>query len=177
MALMKLLKAHPLLPIAFFLMIVGCDGVSGADIASTIKGTWKSVCMDLGSNTYIISTATYDGAGTATDKTVFYSDPGCSSPTGLVKSTSSLSYVIGNKVKAVDGTDANEINITINAWQLSQNGARVQGGGAVPTQYDIIAIQGDKLYSSGLSRAIKGPITNPADRPNTLDKTNYYSRQ
>jgi hypothetical protein len=174
---MKILKSHCLFIFLFPLLIGVSLSCAGGDIQSSIKGTWKSACMDLGSGVYIITTTTYDGAGHSSDKTVFYSDSGCSKPTGMVKANTSSNYVIGQKVTAGDGQEAYEIDITIKAWQLTQNGSVLRSGGAMPTMYDIIAIKGNKLYSSGLSRAQKGPITNPAQRPTTLDMKNYFKRQ
>ena len=62
-------------------------GVSGLDtgIETLVIGTWKSVCMDLGSDVYTITTIVFDGAGQENDTVDFYSDPDCASATGLVR--------------------------------------------------------------------------------------------
>lgn len=148
-----------------------------AGIQNSLRGTWQSVCMNLGSGQFIKVTMTLDGAGGSNDKTVFYRDGGCSSPTGLVKTNSKVTYRIGNSVSIPGGKTAREIDTTIQSWRLTQDGTVVKSGGPVPTQYDIVAVEGDKLYVSGLNRAHPGMITNPAQRPNTLDTANYYTRQ
>jgi hypothetical protein len=146
-----------------------------AGIQASLRGTWQSVCMNLGDGQFIKITMSLDGAGGSNDKTVFYRDAGCSNPTGLVKTNSSVSYQIGSPVTA-SGKSAHQIDTTINTWQLTQDGAVIKNGGAVPTQYDIVAVEGDKLFTSGLNRANPGMITNPTQRPTTLDTANYYTR-
>lgn len=145
-------------------------------VQAALKGTWKSVCMNLGSGVFITITSTYDGAGHASDKVVYYSDAGCGAPTGLVKSNSSVSYSVGAPIQ-VGSRQAHAINSTIQSWQLTQNGSVIKSGGAVATQYDIFAIEGNKLYTSGLTRGQSGPITSAAGRPTTLDTTNYFTKQ
>lgn len=159
---------------ASFLCIRSADADTAA-VQAALKGSWKSGCMDIGASIYTVTTMSYDGAGKSNDKIVFYSDPACSKPTDMVKNNAS-SYKIGNKVD-VGGQEAYEIDITIKSWKLKQYDSLLKSGGGVPTQYDIISIQGDKLYTSGLNRKDKGPILDPAQRPTTLDKKNYYTRQ
>lgn len=144
-------------------------------IQASMKGTWTSVCMDLGGGVYIKSTLTYDGAGKASEKVVFYKDAACTTPTGLVK-TNISTYRIGEKTE-IDGQEAFEIDVTIVKWELKQGGSVIKRGGAVPIQYDVVAVKDDTLFNSGLTRAKKGPITDPAERPVTLDKKNIYKRQ
>ncbi len=143
---------------------------------AALKGTWKSVCMNLGSNVFITIKSTYDGAGNSKDKVVYFSDPGCSTPTGLVKANSSVSYKVGRQFD-VGSRKAYEIDSSIQSWQLSQNGSVIKSGNGVATQYDIFSIEGNKLYTSGLTRGQRGPITSPAGRPRTLDTANYFTKQ
>ena len=152
-------------------------GESGIDtgIDTLIIGTWKSVCMDVGSDVYIITTIVFDGAGQENDTVDFFSDPACASATGLVK-TNQTNYSLGASI-IVSGKNAVEIDTTIILWELTQDGVLVSSGTNVPAQYDIIAIESDILYNSGLSRADPGPITTPDDRPSTLDLVNFFTRQ
>ena len=148
---------------------------TGSDIETLILGTWKSVCVELDPETSIITTINFDGAGQANDVVDFYSDPACTSATGLVK-TNQTSYILGDNVTA-SGKSAYEIDLIVNSWELIQDGAVILSGTDVPTQYDIVAIEGNTLYTSGITRADPGPITTPDDRPTTLDLGNYYIRQ
>jgi hypothetical protein len=153
------------------------QGQEGApSIQGQLQGTWKSVCMKLDSGGSMVMTSTYSGAGSSQDKVVFYTDGACAAPSGLVKSNPSVSYTIGTPSTLGD-KKVYPIDTTIQSWQLTQNGSVIRSGGAVPTQYDIFAIEGNKLYTSGLTRSHKGPITNPAERPSTLDTTNYFVKQ
>jgi hypothetical protein len=178
---MKTRKAHTLFIFTLTLLLGAsflCIRSADADTATVqgnLKGSWKSGCMDLGASIYAVTTISYDGAGKSNDKIVFYSDAACSKPTEMVK-TNTSSYKIGNKVD-VGGQEAYEFEVTIKSWKLTQYGSLLKSGGPVPTQYDIISIQDDKLYTSGVKRKDKGPILDPAQRPTTLDKKNYYTRQ
>lgn len=145
-------------------------------IQEQLKGTWKSVCMKLDSGGSMVMTSTYSGAGSSQDKVVFYQDPACATPSGLVKTNTSVTYTLGPPSTSGD-KKIYPIDATIQSWKLTQNGTVIRSGGAVPTQYDIFAIEGNKLYTSGLSRSKKGPITNPAQRPTTLDSANYFVKQ
>jgi hypothetical protein len=149
------------------------SGESGID--TLIIGTWKSVCMDVGSDVYIITTIAFDGAGQENDTVDFYSDPACASATGLVK-TNQTNYSLGGNIIA-SGKSAFEIDTTIISWDLKQDGVLVSSGTNAPAQYDIITIEGDILFNSGLTRADPGPITSPDDRPTTLDLANFFTRQ
>lgn len=153
----------------------GGGGGNGCDIELTIIGTWESVCVDAGSDDYFIMTITFTGDGQQNDTIDFYNDPVCDSATGLVK-TNQGSYSLGDSITA-SGMSACEIDGTINSWTLTQDGALVISGTNVPTQYDIVAVEGDILYSSGINRVDPGPITDPADRPTTLDLDIIYTRQ
>lgn len=154
----------------------GGSGSSSSTFEASLIGTWRSVCMFIGgSEPYIITIIHYLGSGQATDSVEWYSDSGCTSATGLKKVNIST-YDVGNGITA-SGKSGYEIDGTINSWELTQDGATVSSGTGVPTQYDIVAIEGDRLYNSGLTRSTSSPITNPADRPTTLDLTNYYTRQ
>lgn len=144
-------------------------------IQDELKGDWKSQCMDMESGVFIQTTSTFDGAGNSTDKVIFYSDAACSKATEMVKSDSAT-YKIGKQIDA-EGMKAYEMDLTITQWSLEQHGSTLKSGGAVPTQYDIIAVEGDKLYTSGLTRKEKGPILDPAKRPTTLDKQNFFTKQ
>jgi len=152
-------------------------GVSGidTDIETLVKGTWKSVCMDVGSDVYIITTIVFDDDGQEHDTVDFFSDSACSSATGLVK-TNQTNYSLGGTIIA-SGKSAYEIDTTIISWELKQDGVLVTSGTDVPAQYDIIAIESDILYNSGITRADPGPITTPDDRPTTLDLVNFFTRQ
>ena len=152
-------------------------GVSRTDtsIESLVMGTWKSLCMDVGSDVYIITTIVFDGVGQENDTVVFYSDPSCASATGLVKTNQTTYSLHGNIIAS--GKSAYKIDTTIISWELKQDGDIVTSGTDVPTQFDIIAIEGDTLYVSGLTRADPGIITTLADRPTTLDLVNFYIRQ
>jgi hypothetical protein len=174
---MKTLKPPTLVILTFtFLLATSFIGMRNAAAEpAALKGSWKSGCMDLGASVYTVTTTSYDGAGNTTDKIVFYSDAACSKATEMVK-TNTSAYKIGQKVDA-GGQEAYEIDITIKKWELEQYGSVLKSGAAVPTQYDIIAIQDDKLYTSGQSRKDKGPILDPAQRPTTLDKKNFSTRQ
>lgn len=153
----------------------GTSGTSSGTELSMI-GTWKSVCMYIGgSDPYIIAIINYFGGGVSTDTVKWYSDPACASATGLEKLYMNT-YSFGNGVTA-SGMSGVELDATVNSWELRQDGFIVSSGVNVPTQYDIVAIEGDRLYHSGLSRAIAGPITDPANRPMTFDLDNYYTRQ
>jgi hypothetical protein len=151
--------------------------VSGIDtgIETLVTGTWKSVCMDVGTDVYIITTIVFDGGGQENDTVVFYSDPACASATGLVK-TNQTNYSLGGNITA-NGKNAYEIDTTIISWELKQDGVLVTSGTNVPAQYDIIAIEGDNLFNSGITRTEPGLITSPDDRPAMLDLTNFYTRQ
>jgi hypothetical protein len=151
------------------------ESAAGSGIESSIMGTWKSVCMDLGDGAYIIITIVFDGAGQLNDRADFYSDPGCASATGVVK-TSQTSYSLGDSI-IINDKNASEIDLTITSWELKQDGDVVTSGTNEPTQYDVIAVEGDTLYNSGLTRADPGPILSPGDRPTTLDLANFYTRQ
>jgi hypothetical protein len=131
--------------------------------------------MDAGSGVYISITSVFDGAGHGSDTVVFYSDPGCTSATGLIK-TNQISYSLGANI-IVSEKSAYEIDITIDSWELKQDGALVSSGTNVPTQYDIVAVEGDTLYWSGSTQADGSPITLPGDRPTTLDLANPYTRR
>ena len=150
---------------------------SGTDTAieTLVIGTWKSVCMEVSSDVYTITTIVFDGAGHEIDTVFFYSDPDCASATGLVK-TNQADYSLGGNLVA-SGKIAYEIDTTINLWELKQDGVLVNSGPDAPSQYDILAIESDILYNSGLTRADSGPITSPDDRPTTLDLANFYTRQ
>jgi hypothetical protein len=148
---------------------------TGSDIESSMTGTWKSVCMDIGSGSYIIITLVFDGAGGGYDVTNFYSDSGCTTATGLVK-TSQTRYALGGS-SIISEKNAYEIDITINSWELTQDGDVVTSGTNEPTQYDVVAVEGTTLFTSGLTRADPGPILTPDDRPTTLDLANFYTRQ
>jgi len=152
-------------------------GVSGIDtgIEILVIGTWKSVCMDVGSDVYIITTIVFDGVGQENDTVDFYSDPACTSATGLVK-TNQTNYSLGGNIIA-SGKSAYEIDTTIISWELKQDGVLVTSGTNVPAQYDIIAIESDILFNSGVTRADPGPITTPDDRPTALDLANFFTRQ
>ena len=152
-------------------------GVSGIDtgIETLVIGTWKSVCMDVGSDIYVITTIVFDGVGQENDTVNFYSDPACASATGLVK-TNQTNYSLGGNIVA-SGKSAYEIDTTIISWELKQDGVLVSSGTNVPAQYDIIAIESDILFNSGVTRADPGPITTPDDRPTTLDLANFFTRQ
>jgi hypothetical protein len=102
-------------------------------IQDQLRGTWKSVCMDLGNGTYIITTVTYDGVGRSNDKVVFFNTPGCTSPTGLVKTDPNTAYVLGKKPTKIGGMDAYDINYTITSGKLTQHGNLIKSGGPVPT--------------------------------------------
>jgi len=154
----------------------GGGSSSSAGFDASLIGTWRSVCMFIGgSEPYIIAIIHYLGAGQATDSVEWYSDAGCTSATGLKKVNIST-YDVGESITA-SGKSGYEIDATINSWELTQDGVTVSSGTSVPTQYDIVAIDGDRLYNSGLTRSLAGPVTNPDDRPATLDLTNYYTRQ
>lgn len=131
--------------------------------------------MDLGSDVYIITTIVFDGLGQEIDTVDFYSDPACTSATGLVK-TNQANYSLGSNVIA-SGKNAYEIDTTIISWELNQDGVLVNSGTNVSAQYDIITIESDILYNSGITRSDPGPITTPDDRPTTLDLTNVFTRQ
>ncbi|MDX1386483.1 MAG: hypothetical protein R3257_02760 [bacterium] len=161
----------------FSLLYLGALPQSHADIQSSLRGTWKSGCINLGSNIFIIITSTYDGAGRGSDQVVYYRDPACTSPTGLVKTNSKVSYTIGKEIKLGGDRNAYEFNVTILAWQLTQNGSLIKSGTNVPTQFDIIAIKDNKLYNSGLMSGRQLPSKTPGDRPTTLDLTNFMTRQ
>ena len=89
-------------------------GESGIDTAieTLVIGTWKSVCMEVSSDVYTITTIVFDGAGQENDTVDFYSDPACASATGLVK-TNQTSYSLGGSIIA-SGKNAYEIDTTIN---------------------------------------------------------------
>jgi hypothetical protein len=148
----------------------------GAAVQAAMKGTWESVIMDLGDGVYIKTTMTYDGAGHSTDKVVFFSDAGGTSPTGLVK-TNTSTYKIGKKIDLGEGEAAQAIDVVVVKWELKQGGSVVKSGGPLPPQYDLFLIKDDTLYNSGLTRVKKGPILDPAARPMTLDKTNLFKKQ
>ena len=154
-----------------------CANVDSAegDIQGQLKGSWTSKCMDVGSGVYIKTTSTFDGAGQVTDEVVFYSDSACTHPTKMVK-TDTATYKIGKSLD-VEGMTAYEMDLTIKEWSLKQYGNTLKSGGEVPTQYDIVAIESDKLYTSGLTRKDKGPIVDPARRPTTLDKQNFFTKE
>ena len=122
-----------------------------------------------------MTTSTFDGAGQSTNKVIFYSDAACSQPTAMVK-TDTATYKIGKQID-IEGMKAYEMDLTITKWSLEQNGSTLKSGGEVPTQYDVIAIEGDKFYTSGLTRKDKGPVLDPAERPNTLDKDHFFAKQ
>jgi len=149
--------------------------LDGSGIETLVIGTWKSVCMDVGSDVYIITTIVFDGDGQENDTVDFYSDPACASATGLVK-TNQTNYSLGGNIIA-SGKNAYEIDTTIISWELKQDGVLVTSGTNVPAQYDIIAIESNILFNSGLTRADPGPITTPDDRPTTLDLANFFTRQ
>jgi len=153
---------------------IGTSG-TGSSIESLVIGTWKSVCMDVGSGVYIIITTVFSGAGHGNDIVDFYSDPGCASTTGLVKTNQTSYYLSGSII--VSGKRAYEVDTTINSWELKQDGVVVASGTNVPTQYDIVAVEGDILYNSGITRVDPSPIMTPEDRPTTLDLANFYTRQ
>lgn len=140
-----------------------------------MAGAWKSGCMDAGDGTYVIITLVFDGAGLGNDRTDFYSDPGCASATGLVK-TSQTTYALGGG-SIISEKNAYEIDISITAWELKQEGVVIADGADEATQYDIIAVEGDTLYTSGINRDNPGPILTPDDRPATFDLVNAYTRQ
>ncbi|MCP4143282.1 MAG: hypothetical protein GY755_23840 [Chloroflexi bacterium] len=142
---------------------------SDSDTGVSIVGTWTSTCIDSGSGTYIIATIVFDETSQENDIVNFYSDPGCTSATGMVK-TNQASYSLGTSTTA-SGKNAYEIDITINSWELKQDGALVTSGTNVPTQYDIIAVEGDTLYTGGSAATTSG------DRPTVLDLSNFYTRQ
>ena len=174
-------------PIPFIILIIliamtsACSGTAAAPLAdesgieTLIKGTWKSVCMDIGSDVYIITTIVFDGDGQENDTVDFYGDPTCASATGLVK-TNQTNYILGDNI-TVSGKSAYEIDTTIISWELKQDGVLVTSGTNVPAQYDIIAIESDILFNSGLTRTDPGPITTADDRPTTLDLENFFTRQ
>ena len=160
----------------FFFAVTAQAGSHDASMQAALKGTWKSTCMDVGAGVYIVMTAQYDGAGKSEDKTLFYSDPGCTKPTEMIK-TNKAKYVLGDPLDLGGGETAYAIDVTIEKWELSQYGSVLKRGGAVPTMYDIISVQGDKLYTGGFIRPEKEPLTDPAKRPSRLDKKNYFTRQ
>jgi hypothetical protein len=143
---------------------------------TVIKGTWKSVCMDLG-GVYIMTTVSFDGAGASNDRTDFFNDAACSAPTGMAKINSKVGYSIGPKMGQQGDLDLYPIDVTIQATSLTQNGTVLKSGGPLPKQFDVIAIKGDTLYMSALDRPNKGPITSPAERPTRVDTKNIYTRQ
>jgi len=162
-------------------MLPACGGTAytpplgESGIENLVKGTWKSGCMDVGSDVYIITTIVFEDDGQEIDTVDFYSDPACTSATGLVK-TNQTNYSLGGNIIA-SGKNAYEIDTTIISWELKQDEALVTSGTNVPAQYDIIAIESDILYNSGITRADPGPITTPDDRPTTLDLANFFTRQ
>ncbi|VAX18873.1 hypothetical protein MNBD_NITROSPINAE02-1697 [hydrothermal vent metagenome] len=148
------------------------SGGSGGGSESSLVGTWKSVCMFIGGpEPYIIITKTYNTNDSFVDTVLWFTDSACASATGL-KRVNQNSYSLGGKVTA-SGKSAYEIDITTNSWTLTQDGATAGGGTNLPTTYDLVAIEGKTLYVSNTPT----PITNPADRPTTLDLPNYYTRQ
>jgi len=98
-------------------MAPACGGTAttppldGSGIETLVIGTWKSVCMDVGSDVYIITTIVFDGDGQENDTVDFYSDPACASATGLVK-TNQTNYSLGGNIIA-SGKNAYEIDTTI----------------------------------------------------------------
>ena len=164
---------------AFLLVLESSPRLAFAagEVDSALKGTWKSICMDLGSSTYIVTTATFDGAGNSNDKVVFYKDAACSAPTGLVKTNSKVAYSIGPRMGQQGDLDLYPIDVTIQSSALSQNGSVIKSGGPLPKQYDVLAIKGDTLYLSALDRNASGPITSPIDRPTKVDTKNIFTRQ
>lgn len=148
----------------------GSSAVSG--IESSIIGTWVSVCQFIeGPQPYIKTTVTFQSGGQETDTTLWYMDSGCSSATGLKKVTQNT-YSIGNNVTA-SGKSAYEINVTTSSWALTQDGSTVLTGGSAPTQYGLIALEGDRLYFDDNADL----VTSESNRPTTLGLENYYTRQ
>lgn len=147
------------------------------DFQTSLTGTWKSNCMNVGMETYIIITSVYSGAGVSNDRVVFYRGPSCTAPTGLVKTNSKVAYTVGKTTKKVGGMDVFPVTLTILSWQLTQNGSLVKSGGPVPTMFDIYSIKDNRLYNSGTTKGTPGTIPNPAVQPTALDMANYYTRQ
>ena len=145
-------------------------------VEAAIKGTWKSICMDLGGSAYIVVSVSFDGAGKSNERVDFFKDATCATATGLAKSNQS-GYSIGPRMGQQGDLDLFPIDTTIQSTTLMQNGRPMTSGGAMPKQYDVISIKGDALYMSSLSRPQKGPITSPVDRPTQVDTKNSYSRQ
>lgn len=164
-------------PLSFAQEDSGSSSSGIADVQAKLKGTWKSGCISGGPQANFIITSTYDGAGHSTDKVVYYQTSSCAAPTGLVKSNPSVSYKIGPKINTVDGLDIYPIDVTIHSWKLTQNGTLIKSGSNVPTQYDVFAIQENKLYNSGLNPGRVGPITNPANRPGSVNRAQYFTKQ
>ena len=174
-----------LIPVIILIILIAmtsaCSGTAPAPlldesgIETLVIGTWKSMCMDVGSDVYIITTIVFDGVGQENDTVDFYSDPACASATGLVK-TNLTNYSLGGNIIA-SGKSAYEIDTTIISWELKQDGVLVTSGTNVPAQYDIIVIESDILFNSGLTRTDPGPITTADDRPTTLDLSNFFTRQ
>jgi hypothetical protein len=166
-----------ILALPFLLLLVSKSALAETGVEAALKGTWKSVCMDLGSSVYIVSTATFDGAGASNDQVVFYKDSACTTPTGMVKANSKVSYSVGPRLGQQGELDLYPMDITIHASTLTQNGSVLQRGGEMAKQYDVFAVKGETLYLSALNRAKAGPITSPVDRPTQVDTKNIFTRQ
>ncbi len=172
-------RATNILTIAFILFLVACGGGggssdssgSGSSIESLMVGTWKSVCINIGGpEPYITITITYSDGGSTVETVIWHTDPACASPTGLMKINQSA-YSFGANLTA-SGKNAYQIDVTQNSWILSQNGVTMSSGSTPIMFYDIIAIEGDRLYEGeGRAGATAG------ERPTTLDLAGYYTRQ
>jgi len=142
-------------------------GGSGGGIESSIVGTWLSACVAEGGAS-LNNTITFNGGGQGEIIVYGYYDSVCTSVVPSIKIIQ-FSYSLGAEIPMTGIVkSAYELDITRNSWEVVADGIVIITGPGEPTEYAIVAVEGDILYTSDSS-------ADPGGRPTTF--TDFFARQ
>ncbi|VAX22109.1 hypothetical protein MNBD_NITROSPINAE02-703 [hydrothermal vent metagenome] len=162
------------------LFIAGCGGGGGGGdssgespgITALIIGSWRSDCVVAEGNS-VDHIYTFNSSGQGNIKVYGYTGPGCSAQVPSHKIIY-FNYSIGATVPVTGIVDiAYEMSINRTSWEVIANGVAILSGGGSPTEYGIVAVDNNILYT-GLG--VDSPNnTDAGNRPTTFSA--FYTRE
>jgi len=98
----------------------GCGGSGGSDdttapvdVATKIVGTWALACHEFVPGNYETETLIFNADGSGSSSGTEYNVAGCNPQSVTDAWDEALTYRVGAVVKAADGADATELDVTI----------------------------------------------------------------